>query len=299
MDAALDYVGSVLGPRGQWPGRVAPDTAPQSGQRDLSPPLSALGALALLDVPGAEHLVHRTREHIALTALPEGAWRYYATIPPDTDDTAMCVLALGEDHADLRRRAAAWLASTVGADGLFPTWVEPGWSPVVDAVPNAHVVAVLGAVPTTARAIDWLDHAVRTGAEVEQSTYYPDALDLHVALTRAVRAGVFSLQPTVEVAAVRATARLDDPVPYRLAQAIVVASAGGAASPAELATAAEHLVASQHEDGSWPAHVLFRATSTAHEGWLEYSSVAITTALCAQALTAAARCESGMREDAS
>lgn len=284
VEAALAFIAGSLGRRGQWPGWVAPEGRPDDGRRDLAAPLTALGVLALTGIPDAGDIIRRSREHIALTALPDGSWRYYADIPPDTDDTAMCALALDEEHRDLRHRTATWLASTVLPDGRFPTWAEPGWAPVVDAVPNAHVVAVLGARPETRAAIAWLLDVVDRGSEVAESAYYPDPLDLHVALARAVAAGVTALHPAVTQAARHAVTRLDDPSPYRVAQAIVVLHAAEQAGPTGLQAAAHRLAASQRSDGSWPAHALFRARDAQASEWLEYSSTAVTTALCARAL---------------
>jgi len=291
-EKAVARLAERLGPRGQWPGWVVPDAAPRERDRDLAAPLTALGVLALrgLDVPGVEEVIRRSREHIERTVLPGGVWRYYANIPPDTDDTAMCALALGLDHPLVRDRTAAALEATRLGNGLFPTWFEHGWNPVVDAVPNAHVVAVIGPAPATDAAVAWLLDVVESGREVASSTYYPDPLDLHVALTRAVGAGVEALGPAVESAARRALCRLREEAasPYRTAQAVVVAASGPRPSGEGTAEAARRLVELAGPDGTWPAETLFVCGDLARPGLRHHRSEAVVTALCVRALVVAA-----------
>ena len=291
-EAAVARLAAGLGPRGQWPGWVCPDAAPETGRRDLSAPLTALGILALRDLPlaGVDEIVRRSREHIELTVQPGGLWRYYANIPPDTDDTAMCALALGLDHPLVRGQTAASLAATRLADGRFPTWFEPGWTPAIDAVPNAHVVAVIGHGPATAAAIAWLLEVVASGQEVAKSLYYPDPLDLHLALTRAVAAGVDALRPAMEIAALRARERLcgGGLSPYRMAQALVVAAASANPGVAELREAAALLAHQAEPGGGWPADTLYVAGNTELGGLWHYQSWAVVTALCVRALVVTA-----------
>ena len=291
-ETALARLAAGLGPRGQWPGWVYPDAAPATGRRDISAPLTALGILALRDLPlaGMDEIVRRSREHIERTVQPGGLWRYYANIPPDTDDTAMCALALGLNHLLVRGQTADSLAATRLANGRFPTWFESGWSPVIDAVPNAHVVAVIGPGPTTDAAIAWLIEVVATGSEAAASTYYLDPLDLHMALTRAVAAGVEALQPTVEIAAARALERLrrGGLSPYRMAQALVVAAVSANPGVTDLSEAATRLAQCSEPDGGWPADTLYVAGNTELGGLWHYQSWAVVTALCVRALVMAA-----------
>lgn len=296
-EAAVARLAEGLGRRGQWPGRAVPDAAPELGRRDVAAPLTALGVLALRDLPveGADEVVRRSREHLELTVQPGGLWRYYANIPPDTDDTALCALALGPDHPVVRDRTAASLAATRREDGRFPTWFEPGWNPVVAAVPNAHVVAVIGPGTTTDAAVAWLLELVGAGREVAESAYYPDPLDLHVALTRAVAAGVNALQPAVDVAAARALDRLaaGGLSPYRTAQAIVVAGSGALLPFGVAETATRRLVELAEPTGRWGDETLFVAGNTALPGNWHYQSWAVVTALCVRALVVAAEAQGG------
>lgn len=283
---AVQAIDAALGQRGQWPGWVVVENAPQDSRRDLAAPLTALGMLCLSGVPGSESVLSRSRQHLELTVLPGGVWRYYANIPWDADDSAMCALALGlRDPVTESSRES--LRGTIGADGLFRTWVEPGWQPATDAVANAHVVAVLGSEEHTAAAIAWLDGLVRHGDEVAACCFYPDALDTHMAILRAVEAGVEDLRPALELAAPQAHARLVDDLPaYRLAQSLRIC-AGVGVMDERVRTAATRLLAMQGPDGMWQAHSLFTvASSMPYGGAVHYTSAAVTTALCASALSA-------------
>jgi hypothetical protein len=298
---ALAAVDAGVGPRGQWPGQVQSDTDPAQRRPDMAAPLTALGMLALRDVPTAQAaaLVRRSAPHVELTMRPGGWWRYYANIPPDGDDTAMCALALGREHPSFALSAAS-LGATRRPDGLFPTWLEPGWDPVVDAVANAHIVAVVGPGDHTARTVAWLNDVVAQASETASSAYYRDPLDLHVALVRALRwGGVVGLRDAVGTAARRAAERLALEAhlsAYRRAQAMVVCAAGqglagrgttdGAADV--LMASAEHLLSQRADDGTWPTGVLYVAGNTAGPGVWQYQSWAVTTALCVAALHAAA-----------
>jgi hypothetical protein len=290
-DAAVAAIEGVLGKRGQWPGWVVMQNAPLESTRDMAPPLSALGMLCLAGVPGSGAVLARSAEHLRLTVLPGGVWRYYANIAWDTDDTAMCALALGPTHAlanDTRRS----LQNARGEDGLFLTWpLTPPHEQGVDAVANAHVVAALGPDPLTAHAVDWLLGLVSEGTETAHCCYYPDPLDTHMAIGRAVAAGVEALVPALTMAAPRAVARLEDRrLPsYRRAQAILVALAGGVPAP-DLRSAADVLAQQQQGDGFWAPEALYTAVSTQDVGGLAlYTSRAVTTALCARALVAVQR----------
>lgn len=280
VERGLRAIERALGARGQWPGRVIVENRPEESRKDIAAPLTALGMLCLRGTPGAQGILRRSREHLELTMLPGGVWRYYANIPWDTDDTSMCALALGNVQP-----TAETLLATRLPDGRFPTWVEPGWDACVDAVATAHILGVIGERPDTLTAVGWLKDVVREEAELANCVFYPDPLDTHMAITRAVEAGVESLRGVLVPAAERAAARLagEDLPPYRRAQAILVCAAAGHRPGA---AAARVLADQQAADGTWPAHTLFRAGSTQeHGGYMCYTSVMVTTALCLRALT--------------
>lgn len=279
-EQALGRLAEALGPRGQWPGCVVPTVSGVAPMRDLSAPLTALGVLALRGVEGAEPIIERSLEHIRLTVRPGGMWRYYANVPVDTDDSAMCALALGPDDPIVADNRAT-LATLRQSDGLFPTWVELGWTPCVDAVANAHVAGVLGDGPLTERAVAWLNRIVTEGREADHCIFYPDPLDLHMAVTRAHAAGVHGLSTAVGIAAMRARDRLrtDDLSAYRVAQAMVVAGASD-----EVASARARLLDLRQDDGTWPADTLYVAGNTRHGGLWQYQSWAVVTALAIRAL---------------
>lgn len=282
---ALDAIRAGIGAQGQWPSWVVGEPATDDGRRDISPPITALGMLALDGLPQAASLLAASRVHLERTVRPGGMWRYYADIPPDTDDSAMCALALGVDHP-LASQTRATIAATVLTDGLFPTWYEPGWGPAVDAVANAHVVAVLGEGAVTASSIAWLTDVVGDAAEVESSHYYPDPLDLHVAIRRGVDRGVSGLRPALEMAQTRARRRLVDEqlTPYRTAQALAVLAGALDEGPRESAVSA--LLDAQQPSGQWIRETLFVAGRTDAPGRWLYQSWSVVTALCARAVLA-------------
>lgn len=278
--AALD---AGIGRQGQWPGWAVPVPGADPGRRDIAAPVTALGMLALQGLPEAAGILARSRIHLERTALPGGVWRYYANIPPDTDDSAMCALALGPDHP-ITAQTRATIAATVLPDGRFPTWYEPGWAPVVDAVPNAHVVALLGEEDVTVRAIAWLDEVVASGREVESSAYYVDPLDVHLAIRRGVDAGVTPLRPALASASGRAGERLaaGGLSPYRTAQALLVA--GDEIDTVLRETARKSLLVARDASGAWPRETLFVAARTDAPGRWLYQSWSVVTALCVRAL---------------
>jgi hypothetical protein len=282
---ALQVLAASVGPRGQWPSWAVTDPVTDPGRRDISPPITAMGILALRGVPEAGDIIARSVQHLELTVLPGGMWRYYANIPPDTDDSAMCALALGQSHP-LVAQTRATITSTLLPDGRFPTWYEPEWAPAVDVVPNANIVALLGEVTETAAAIDWLLDIVAAGREVESSPFYLDALDVHLAIRRAVDAGVEPLRPALSSAVERAVDRLKsgELSPYRTAQALVVA--GTTTDTAIRDAATRSLLRSRSADGTWSRETLFVAARTDAPGRWLYQSWSVVTALCTRALLA-------------
>ncbi len=281
-----------LGRSGQWPGWALPDAVPWNGRFDFSPSWSAFGMLALqgLELEGVEEVLRRSREHLERTVLPGGLWRYYANIPPDTDDTAICALALGLDHPLVRGRTAASLAALRMTDGRFPTWTDPKWNPAVDTIANANIVAVLGSCPETDAVIAWLNKVIAEGSEAASSIFYPDALDLHVAVARSVALGVEPLRPALELAGARGLERLrtGKETPFRTAQAMVVVASSSSQDTKIMTDAAEWLVEQRDAKGIWPRETVFVAGNTLLPGLWHYQSWAVVSAVCVRALTAVA-----------
>lgn len=288
MDRALSCIGAAQGPRGQWSGQLRLDRPPHPTKPDMAPPLTALGMLALAGVPHpvAAEVHARSAAHLNATMRPGGLWRYYADIPADSDDSAICALALDGHPGAATQASQASLLALVGRDGRFPTWFQAGWDPAVDAVANAHIVAALGPQLAPGTTVAWLVDVVERAAEVSCSRYYPDPLDLHVALVRGLGRGVGALAPAVAAAASRARRRLQEREQlsaYRLAQAMVVLAASAPGDPT-VAEAGEALLAAQLPDGNWPAETLFTAPNSTGPGNWHYQSWMVVTALCVRAL---------------
>lgn len=151
-------------------------------------------------------------------AEPDG----FPRLPPDVDDTALAVLELTR-YGRMSRREAREIALTViapaGRSGLDrgPGWIVPGsfvtWLPngdpnPVDCTANANVIALLAelgltylcaytaACETVVRGIAWAGASPRRAALL--SPFYPDPVELRLAVEDAVRRGARGLRPALD-----------------------------------------------------------------------------------------------------
>jgi hypothetical protein len=211
------------------------------------------------------------------------------------DTSSIAALALGSDHPWLaEHRNVPPLLAARTQDGRFRLWLRQDQvtPSELDAVANANVVAVLGEQPETAPAARWLAEVVEDGRAGESSWYYRDDLDLALAIQRAATAGVSTLDRGARVSAACAAARIEEEAEslsaHRLGQAVVAASWGTSAeASATLSRARTLLLTRQRPDGSWPGGLLYVGPKPPDPPTLWWSSVAVTTALCAAALAAA------------
>jgi hypothetical protein len=287
--SALAAIDASLGSSGQWSGEFGVVGDPDGMRKDSSPALTAQGILALWDVGPAAALRERSREHVRRTVLPGGLWRYFANIPADVDDSAMCALALGDDARETAQTGAR-LLSLQTREGRFPTWFEPGWDPAFDAVTDAHALAWIGASKSTHATAEWLRDIVLAEGESRHLRFYRDALDLHVALCQALDRGVALVGPGVAAAAARAETSLNDGnlSSHRRAQAILVALHGSAPSTA-IGAAVDRLVAQQSPDGLWEPEVLYSSRTVGTGLPVIFRSRTVTSALCVAAIWRAHR----------
>lgn len=154
-----------------------------------------------------------------------------------------------------------------------------------DVVLNANVVRYLGEGHETAGAIQWILETVRQGEEERRDKWYQDRSTLYHSMGRAYQSGVGSF------------GEVRDTIGARIAErAETDGRIGGCALHTALSTAAllyfeqrgkvidggvDYLVASQNQDGAWPAHALF------YGGWGRlawWGSRETTTALAIEAL---------------
>ena len=190
----LRFLQDAVDTDGAWPARrYANRELAGPGSAESPPFVAGLGLLALreCDDPVAARLRLRTRTFLHACMDYPGVWRYWPRLPPDVDDTAICSLAAGPHLWLLLARNVELLLACRDRAGRFRTWmagpeqVSAALNPV-DSVVNANVVAYLGDRPETRAAQRWLATLVADGSERDLALrYYPDPIDLYVALARA------------------------------------------------------------------------------------------------------------------
>lgn len=192
---------------------------------------TALGCLALEAWPDASQGTHRMLEFLELCEAPNrpGAFAFWPVenrphwargIPPDADDTALCLSLLyragRRSRTDaIRQAATVLLPHRQPPDPFAPRWIATGafrtWLAsdrdrpnAVDCAVNANVLALFAAldmraVPGTKAAlrtiVDGVTWAGRDPARLHALTpFYPEPRELVLALERAANAGVTELR---------------------------------------------------------------------------------------------------------
>ncbi len=261
IDKGLTFLESHIGDDGQWPSYVAQMANGQVLQREGSPFFAMLGILALseIDDPRARSIIKRTRRHLLETMRYPGIWKYWDSLPPDADDTAIGSLVAGPHPMLLTGRNVDLLLRHRNESGLFLTWFE-GHTPDndVDSVVNANVVAYLGDTGDTRPVQEWLTSLVEgSGSLSETMVYYKEDMDLYSALVRASEYGTpafADLRPKLGgmIGCLR-TAEGTYGDQLRTAQALTaLAKLDALPSPAELGQTLDLLVSQQEADGGWP-----------------------------------------------
>ena len=266
--AGIAYLSQTMHENGAWPTNVYNIHAPFSSSQEHYPPfIVALGAVSLdtCGHPDAAPMAARSRAYLHDVVEPRQLWRYIHFVPPDTDDTAICSMATGP-HAVPLANVESILAQRDGA-GRFRTWIPTPEDPVelfneADPVVNANIVAYLGDRPETRPALNWLrEVGVETSAQIADIIhYYPDPLDLDIALARASELQAPLLaelrQPVLDriLACQGATGEFVDAM--HTGQALTALDRLGELRRAEaIRPAVERLLETQRANGSWPACV--------------------------------------------
>lgn len=235
--------------------------------------------------------------------------------PPDLDDTCCSAFVLRHFGRPVPDLANLLLANRDPA-GRFYTWLVPRFQPTVylpywrvtlrealrlpvllafwrlteaapddvDGVVNANVLLYLGACPEAKAVVDYLQQELEAGREASCDKWHLNACSFYYAVSRAYFNGTAGLARLREGIVRRLTARQE---------------AGGAfGNPSETAMGAaallnlgergtvleqavQHLVYTQHPNGSWQAHALYFGGPKRYYGW---GSEALTTALCVEVL---------------
>jgi len=238
--------------------------------------------------------------------------------PPDVDATACIrhILRL-TTHKNAADPYEGILFGNRNQKGLFYTWIVKRWRHIfspsskgalrivhssperlksfftigqvtaedIDVVVNANALLYLGDRSSTKRAAAWIRHVIETGQEETSDRFYQSKIALYYAVMRCTSAGVKSmaeLRPLV----------LKNLRPLRAADG----SYGGNCQDTALAAnvlcfwepdapetfeTLQHLLLTQREDGSWPAHAFY------YGGWKRvraWGSPELTTGFCLEAL---------------
>ena len=291
----LRFLQDAVGADGAWPvRRYANRELAGPGSSESPPFVAGLGLLALreCDDPAAVRLRRRTRAFLHACMQYPGVWRYWPRLPPDVDDTAICSLAAGPHLWLLLARNVAFLLACRDRAGRFRTWmagpekVSAALNPV-DSVVNANVVAYLGDRPETRAAQRWLAALVADASERDLALrYYPEPIDLYVAMTRArsLAPPVFARLRLALAARILSCRRpgggFGDVM--RTAQALTALHRLRAADRAEVVRPAlDRLLAAQRTDGGWPECLAWLGQPGTALG---FGSEALTTACCVEAL---------------
>ena len=292
--AGIAYLSQTVRENGAWPTNVYNIHAPFSSSEEHYPPfIVALGAVSLdtCGHPDAAPMAARSRAYLHDVVEPGQLWRYIHFVPPDTDDTAICSLATGP-HAAPLANVESILAQRDGA-GRFRTWIPTPTDPVklfneADPVVNANIVAYLGDRPETRPALNWLrEVGVGTSAQIADTIhYYPDPLDLDIALARAgeLQAPLLAelRRPAVDRILACQSANGEFLDAMHTGQALTALDRLGELHRTEaVRPAMERMFATQRANGSWPGCV----------AWLggpglpfAFESAALSTASCIEAL---------------
>ena len=290
--AGVGYLSAAVADDGAWPASVFAKREPLAGTVIHRPPfVAALGAmsLAVCRHVDAATVRDRTLAFLRATQEPTGLWRYVHFVPPDADDTAICLIALAAGAN------AALVAAPRDADGRFHTWIPGPEDALVpfnepDPVVNANVIACLGDLPETQAAQRWLSEIIAMPPAEQEATlhYYPHRVDLYAAIVRASAA-----HPSPAMAALRepclaqllacqdATGAFGDVLHTALALS-ALDRLGALSSQGEVVRpAVARLLATQRADGSWPACLAWGGGP----GYpFCFEAATLTTACCIEAL---------------
>ena len=300
----FDFLEAAVGSDGAWPSVLYMNLELTGTPRsECVPFVAALGHLSLEECPGprSERLRDRTRAYLRSIMEYPGVWRYWPSLPPDLDDTAVCSrvvvghawLALGRTLPTVFRKR--------DREGRFRTWMAKGddtstWDDV-DSVVNANVVVWLGDRAQTGDAQRWLRTLIDGHREAGSSWYYPDPMDLYAALSRLgpdPRGVDDTFRGLGTVLAARIMSRRDPAGHFgdvqRTAQALSALDrlqAWPAASDA--ARAADYLLETQCADGSWPSGLIWQGPPPPNPPSVGFVSKALITTYCMESLARFAR----------
>ena len=296
----LRFLDDAIAADGAWPARrYASHDLVGPGAAEFPPFVAGHGLLAIgkCDDPVAEQLRRRTRAFLHARMEYPGVWRYWPRLPPDLDDTAICSLAAKPHLWLLLARNVELLLSCRDRQGRFRTWMagksnlESALNPA-DSVVNANVVAYLGDRPETSAVQHWIETLVADDTEPDLALrYYPCPIDLYVATTRArsLAPPAFAGLRTTLIERILSFRQPEGGFVdvLRTAQGLTALHRLEAGSYVEVVRpAVERLLEAQRSDGGWPESLAWLGQPGTTLG---FSSEALTTACCVEALMRVAR----------
>ena len=264
------------------------------------PFVSAFCTLALesCNEARARAICTAARAYLADTIEYPGLWRYYRHLPQDLDSTTLCSLVIGTHPWILLGRNVPRILANRDDEGRFMTWALAEDEPDVassfrieaDPVVNANVVAYLGDHPETGDAQRWLEALITEGRVEGSSKWYPDAVAIYYATTRAMIRAKPAFEKLRPILADRILGLRDDNGDFgnvlQTAQAISSLRNIGSLERMDAKRQVERLLESQREDGSWPELLAFGDQSLRWGaiGRIGHGSESVTTAFCIEAM---------------
>ena len=294
VQRGVAFLEGAVGADGAWPGRRYRNLQLTGPSVEEQPPfIAALGVLALAEAPGADRLRATGRTWLAGRMEYPGVWRYWRTLPPDCDDTAVCSLAVGPHPWILFGGNVERMLALRDEAGRFPTWMVPrrntsSWfRNDYDAVVNANVLAYVGDHPDTRGAQRWVEGLIEqetVGAEAAL-VHYADPMDLYAAAARAsalARPVLARISPALVSRIEERLAGAADVL--RTAQGLTALALLDAGEDLQQAAGAtERLVDAQRADGGWGECLAWKDERT--PGFpVGFASEALTAASCIEAL---------------
>ena len=297
----LDFLESTIDKNGAWHCIRFNTANPDIPRHFERPPfVSALCVLALesCDEIRAKAICTATKRYLVDTIEYPGLWRYYSHLPQDLDSTALCSLVIGNHPWILLGRNVPKIVKNRDEEGRFLTWVLAEDEPDVvsrfrleaDPVVNANVIAYLGDHPETKHAQRWLETLIVDGGVEDSSKWYPDAVSIYYAISRAV----LRVQPTLDhllpMLADRIVGLKDKSGGFgnvlQTAQAVSALHNLGGLEAIDAKHHVQRFVNSQREDGSWPELLAFgdQFLKWGTVGRIGHGSEAVTSAFCIEAL---------------
>ena len=297
----LDFLESTIDKNGAWHCIRFNTANPDIPRHFERPPfVSALCVLALesCNEIRAKAICTATKRYLVDTIEYPGLWRYYSHLPQDLDSTALCSLVIGNHPWILLGRNVPKIVGNRDEEGRFLTWVLAEDEPDVvsrfrleaDPVVNANVIAYLGDHPETKNAQRWLETLIADGGVEDSSKWYPDAVSIYYAISRAVLRVQPSLDHLLPMLADRIVGLKDKSRGFgnvlQTAQAVSALHNLGGLEAIDAKHHVQRFVNSQREDGSWPELLAFgdQFLKWGTVGRIGHGSEAVTSAFCIEAL---------------